>query len=563
MGGWPAGGRQGVTDFMAWRPAKRVRPAFPKRGVGALLAGMRVRKKLVFLHTCFSLVLAGVLALAMRPAVREVVRQAEQHESMLVLDLALAERAGARASHAAPDADPLRVLRARLGGSATIQTGTAESIGIEPSEIGRVRAQSYGSMVRRTDGSDVAAAYDPATGEFVAVNVTMAGARAAVTNLYILVTVALLAVYALVALALEMFVLPEHVYSPIRTMLTADQALLEGRTEAEIIPEASMPLDELGDIMHSRNESIRSLRRHESALAAALQQLSEVATDLRKKNHLLETARQNLADADRLASLGMMSAGIAHELNTPLSVLKGMVEQVHQSANDGGAANVKPEDAALMLRVVGRLERLSESLLDLARVRPHRSLTTPLRALVDEAWMLVRLDRGARSIVFTNAVPDSLTAWCDPDRILQVLVNLLRNAADAVGAGGAERGGGSVERGIEVRGERLIRDGRPWASLRTLDTGPGIAPEMLERMFQPFASTRLDAHGTGLGLAVSEGIIREHGGVILARNRADRAGAEFEVLLPEADDAAAGAPPSAEAPRFDAGPVDSSPAGAA
>lgn len=563
---------------MAWRPAKRVRPALPKRGVGALLAGMRIRKKLVVLHTCFSLVLAGVLALAMRPAVREVVRQAERHESMLVLDFALAERAGARESPGASQTDPLRLIKARLGGSATILNGTADAIGIDPAEAGRIRAQSYGLIVRRHDGSDIAAAWDPVAGEFVAANVVLTGARDAVTNLYILVTVALLAVYALVALALEMFVLPEHVYSPIRTMLTADQALLEGRTEGEIIPEASMPLDELGDIMHSRNESIRSLRRHESALAAALQQLGEVATDLRRKNHLLETARRNLADADRLASLGMMSAGIAHELNTPLAVLKGMVEQIHASVAAGGtdggptaAATVRPEDAALMLRVVGRLERLSESLLDLARVRPHRSLTTPLRALVEEAWMLVRLDRGARSIRFTNEVPDTLTAWGDPDRILQVLVNLLRNAVDAVSTAGATEesagggpsngGGGEVGglggaggRAIEVLGERLIRDGRPWARLRILDTGPGIAPEMLERMFQPFASTRLDAHGTGLGLAVSEGIIREHGGVILARNRAQRPGAEFEVLLPEADEAATAVPPAGENPRPHAGP---------
>lgn len=555
---------------MAWRPAKRVRPALPKRGVGALLAGMRIRKKLVFLHTCFSLVLAGVLALAMRPAVREVVRQAEQHESMLVLDIVLAERARARTAAGPPADDPLGLLRARLGGSATILNGSAESIGIDPSDAGRIRAQSYGLTVRRADGSSIAAAYDPAADEFFAVNVVLTGARDAVTNLYILVTVALLAVYALVALALEMFVLPEHVYSPIRTMLTADQALQEGRTDGELIPEGAMPLDELGDIMHSRNESIRSLRRHESDLAAALQRLEEVATDLRRKNHLLEMARRNLADADRLASLGMMSAGIAHELNTPLSVLKGMVEQINESAADNDrdgtgprGATIRPEAAALMLRVVGRIERLSESLLDFARVRPHRSLTTPLRSLVDEAWTLVRLDREARTIAFSNNVPDSLTGWCDPDRILQVLVNLLRNAVDAMSGPGASGNGGVDGRTIEVSGERLIRDARPWARLRILDSGPGIAPEMLERMFQPFVSSRMDADGTGLGLAVSEGIIREHGGVILARNRGDRSGAEFEILLPEADDATAPAVAAGSVHPPDDESVDSSPAGAA
>lgn len=497
---------------------------------------MRIRKKLVFLHTCFSLVLAGVLALAMRPAARQVVRQAEQHEATVLRDLVMVERA--RLGH-----DSLAGLRARLGPSVTIRTGSAEEVGIEPSDVGRIRAQGFGGgggITWQRDGTPLAAAYDPVADEFVGVSVVLDGARDAVTNLYILLTIALLAVYALVALALEMFVLPQHVYGPLRTLLKADEALQEGRTDAELVPESAMPADELGDIMRSRNESIGALRSHERDLAAALLRLEEVANDLRKKNHLLEMARRNLADADRLASLGMMSAGIAHELNTPLAVLKGMVERLQ-----GGGTPLDAEEAALMLRVVGRLERLSESLLDFARVRPHSSVSASLRPLIDEAWTLVRLDREARAVTVDNQVPAELTAWCDPDRLVQVLVNLLRNAVDAMheSAGtGAARSGSSR---IVVTGDRFERDGRSWSSLRISDNGPGIAPELLGRLFQPFVSTRLDSKGTGLGLAVAEGIIREHGGMILARNRDDGSGAggggaEFEVVLPSADDVPAG-----------------------
>src|SRR5690606_36800746 len=89
-----------------------------------------------------------------------------------------------------------------------------------------------------------------------------------------------------------------------------------------------MPSVELGEIMRSRNESIVRLRRQEAMLNDALERLETVAVELKRKNHLLETARRNLADQDRLASLGMMSAGIAHELNTPLAVLKGQVEGI-------------------------------------------------------------------------------------------------------------------------------------------------------------------------------------------------------------------------------------------
>lgn len=503
----------------------------PARGVGAVLAGMRIRKKLVFLHTVFSLVLAAVLALAMRPSIREVVNQAELHEAGVLLDLVIAERQRARESSVNPDVAAAQ-LAARMGGSVTLRVGDAQELGINAIDADRLRAQRSPAEIELDHGGLRQGVFDPLSGRFVVLGVVLQGARDAVVNLYILVTVALLAVYALVAVALEVFVLPQHVYGPLRTLLSADEALQDGRIESELVPEGSIPADELGDIMHSRNESIRSLRRHEHDLAAALARLEEVNADLVKKNHLLEMARRNLADADRLASLGMMSAGIAHELNTPLAVLKGLVERVAEAG--GKDSGLSADEAALMLRVVRRLEKLSESLLDFARVRPHRCLSVPLAPLVEEAWTLVRLDREAQRVAFAAEVPEDLTAWVDPDRILQVLVNLLRNAVDAIGHGAGANGDAATRPAIRLSGERILRDGRRWARLVIADNGPGIPPDMLGRLFQPFASTRLDAKGTGLGLAVTEGIVREHGGLIVARN-APGNGAEFEVLLPEAD----------------------------
>jgi signal transduction histidine kinase len=529
---------------MAWRPTPRVRrerTGVPTRGVGAVFAGMRIRKKLLFLHTVFSLVLAAVLALAIRPSIHEVVSQAELHEAAVLLDLVVAERDRAREAGQDPEQAVAR-LAARLGGSVSVRMGDATSLGIGPVDADLLRAQRSAAPVQTADDGDRQAIYDPATGQFLTVGVVLQGARQAVVRLYILVTLALLAVYALVALALEVFVLPQHVYGPLGTLLRADQALQDGRIESELVPESAIPADELGDIMHSRNESIRSLRRHEHDLAAALSRLEEANADLVKKNHLLEMARRNLADADRLASLGMMSAGIAHELNTPLAVLKGLAERA--AGQPGSGPPLSPDESALMLRVVGRLEKLSESLLDFARVRPHRSLSVAIEPLVEEAWTLVRLDREAQRVQFVSDVPSDLTAWVDPDRILQVLVNLLRNAVDATTHARPATSAGAVPPVVQVHGERIVREGRRWARLRITDNGPGIPPEMLGRLFQPFASTRLDANGTGLGLAVTEGIVREHGGLIVARNIAGN-GAEFEVLLPEADAVVGGTPEAA------------------
>jgi C4-dicarboxylate-specific signal transduction histidine kinase len=514
--------------------------------VSPLLAGMRIRKKLIFLHTLFSLLLAGALWLALRPAVGEVVKQAEVHEASVLVSVLQTERRREVAPGVRVGDGALPALRDALGPGVEARAGTAEELGLTPAQAAEVRTGASARVVGQDSGGRwFVAAFDPDDGRFISVSVVLEGARSAVVRLYVLMLAALLAVYALVAAALELFVLPQHVYVPIRRMLSADLAVQEGRRERELIPAGDMPADELGEIMRSRNESILALRRHESDLGRAMASLEHLAADLKKKNDLLELAQRNLADADRLASLGVMSAGIAHELNTPLAVLKGLVEKQQRAIGERlGAPGLSEPEAALMVRVVGRLERLSESLLDFARVRPPTSTPTLLAPLVEEAWTLVRLDRRESSgVAFGVRVPAGLAAMCDGDRIVQVLVNLLRNAVDALDGGGK----------LEVVGEQTA-DGS--AVLRVVDSGPGISPEVFERLFQPFASTRLDAKGTGLGLAVAEGIVREHGGVLVARNRTDGStGAEFEITLPGAAPASTPTGPvSSGAPREAADP---------
>lgn len=499
------------------------------RAAGGLLAGMRIRKKLIFLHTVFSLVLAGILGLALRPAIREVVRQGELHGARVVLAMVLDDGV----DEASIRAEGLTVLR-----------GTAAELGLAADAATRAAA-APGEAVEAAPGSEPPrlAAFDARNGEYVAVEARLGGARAAVLRLYGLLTLALLAVYGLVAAALELFVLPQHVYEPIRVMQEADLAVQEGKRESELIPESAMPRDELGEIMRSRNASIVALRQHERDLAEALRRLEQVAADLARKNHLIETAQKNLADADRLASLGMLAAGLSHEMNTPLAVLKGLAEKLARGRGSG----LNVSEAELMVRVVGRLEKLSESLLDFARVRPAQSAPAELRPLIEEAWTLVSLDREAKEVAFENRVPAGTVVQCEADRMVQVLVNLLRNAVDAL-EGAMVRTGEAAkshrpaaasppvrrEGRIVVDCQRLERDGRRWVATTITDNGPGIDPEVLKRLFEPFVSTRLDSRGTGLGLAVAEGIVREHDGLLLARNREDAPGAVFEVVLPEA-----------------------------
>ena len=145
--------------------------------------------------------------------------------------------------------------------------------------------------------------------------------------------------------------------------------------------------------------------------------------------------------------------------------------------------------------------------------------------LVRQSLELLRLDDPVRGVSVEVRVPEDLRVPCDGDRIVQVLVNLVRNAAEALVE---NRTPGPT---ITIEAGSMTREGSGWVSITVRDNGPGVPPELLPSLLEPFVSSRLDAKGTGLGLAVAEGIVREHGGVLIARN-ADAGGAEFEVLLP-------------------------------
>lgn len=469
---------------------------------------VRIRGKLILLHTVFSLTLAAVLVASLRPAVNRLADRA------LVREAALAAR----------------TLAVDSGGEAMLEEmgvdwrrGDAREVGLSEEAARRAREAGGEPVLLDGDGPWLAAAWDERAGGLVVATVEGSVVEREVNAVYLLVTLAVLAVYGAIALTLEVFVLPRQVYAPIERLRRADAAVQAGERESELIPETEIPHDELGEIMRSRNESILKLRDQERALETALERLESVAMELKRKNHLLEAARRNLADRDRLASLGMMSAGIAHELNTPLAVLKGSVEELSERRG-----MPDPERVSLMLRVVRRLERLSESLLDFARVRESKRDRVVLREVVEEAWTLVSLDRQARSVRFRDGVEAGVAVVGDADRLTQVFVNLLRNGVDAL-----EGGEPGAERALEVVCERFEEEGSGWARVLVRDNGPGLDPAVMERLFEPFASTRLDSRGTGLGLAVAEGIVKDHGGVLIARNvAAPGRGAEFEVVLP-------------------------------
>jgi len=306
------------------------------------------------------------------------------------------------------------------------------------------------------------------------------------------------AIYLLAVAVLEWFIMPRYVYTPIQRMLQADEATQRGDRDREMIPPALIPGDEIGQIMRSRNAAVAELRGRED--------------DLQHKNEMLEMQ-------DRLASLGLMSASVAHEMNTPLAVLHGSIEKMLETAPLASPSHGRLER---MKRVTERLRRISESLLDFAKTRRDRMEMLALAPLIDEAWGLVAIDEKAGEVEFVNRIAADVRINGNSDRLIQVFVNLLRNALNAVNR--------SQPR-IEVGSCRMRHAGEQWLSIRFEDNGDGIPAEVLPDIFDAFVTTRLDSKGTGLGLTVAEGIVHQHGGTIHASNRAE-GGACLEVRLP-------------------------------
>ena len=305
-------------------------------------------------------------------------------------------------------------------------------------------------------------------------------------------------IYLLSIVVLEFIIMPQYVYQPLTLMLKADEATQRDDREHEMIDAEFILDDEIGQIMRSRNQTVAQLRRQEDDLAHALQKLEE---------------------QDRLVSLGLLSTSVAHELNTPLAVLQGSIEKLHETERDAHTL----ERLNRMLRVTQRLRKISEGLVDFARVRRQQTEALGLHSQIDESWSLVAIDEKASAVTFANNVALGDRVAGNGDRLVQVFVNLLRNALLAVSAGGT----------IRVESKPLTRGGQNWICCTVLDDGPGIPGDVLPNLFEAFVTTRLDAQGTGLGLTVAEGIVTQHGGTISASNRPE-GGACLEVVLPAA-----------------------------
>lgn len=225
----------------------------------------------------------------------------------------------------------------------------------------------------------------------------------------------------------------------------------------------------------------------------------------------LARREEDLVHAERLAVVGRLAAGVAHEINNPLGVIRGYLKTMLAEVRDEALRaelGILDEEALACQRIV-------EDLLTYARVPALALRPTDATALVRDAIERMQT-AGELGCCEVQTKVEAMTLEVDPLRMRQVIVNLLRNGAQAMGGAGP----------LDVDG-RLCSPGG--YELVVADRGPGVAPEVRANLFEPFATTRTG--GSGLGLAVCEGIVRTHGGEITARDRTG-GGTEFVVRLP-------------------------------
>ncbi len=229
---------------------------------------------------------------------------------------------------------------------------------------------------------------------------------------------------------------------------------------------------------------------------------------------------QLLQERARLAALGQMAAGLAHEVKNPLGAIKGAAQLLHEPVGDGGDP-VQAEFLEIIIEEVDRLDRVVGSVLDYARPPAGDAGVVDLNAVVRRTMQVLAPERN--DCTFSEELAEELPlVRGDAEQLRQVLINLARNAVQA----------GSRQVGVRtrVRGDAA---GRPkWVDVAVHDDGPGIAPQVVKNLFVPFFTTK--AKGTGLGLAISQRMVREMGGRIEV-DTGEGSGATFTLVLPVAD----------------------------
>lgn len=312
------------------------------------------------------------------------------------------------------------------------------------------------------------------------------------------------------------------IFSPLERMTKTMKRVEDGDLDARI---GTVPArDEIGAVAAHLDELLDQVQERDQALRSWADELNTRVEDrtaeLREANQKLESTYQQLVMSEKLASIGEITAGVAHEINNPVAVIQGNVDVVREVLQEG--AEPVQTELALIDQQVGRINAIVGKLLQFARPTEFGTFEESVYVsdVLNDCLVLVDHVISKGEITVDIEQGKARPVHINPGELQQVVINLIINAVQAM------KNKGRLE--IAIRDSQ--RDGNEGAELVIADTGPGISDEKLNTVFDPFYTTKL-GEGTGLGLSVSQTLIQAAGGLISVRNRSS-GGAEFTVWLP-------------------------------
>ena len=261
----------------------------------------------------------------------------------------------------------------------------------------------------------------------------------------------------------------------------------------------------------------KGLAEVEMCLPYTIEKLHKSVKDLALSNEKLSSMKQALKQSEKLAHMGQLSAGIAHELNNPLGVVIMYSNILLDESKDGDPVR---EDLKLIVEQAGRCKKIVAGLLNFARKNQVNHQLVSIKELVDHSLDSLIIPGNVK--INIKDLTTSPEAMLDSEQMMQVLTNLIKNAIDAMPKGGS----------INIKLEDTLGD----VIFTISDTGTGIKEEDRAKIFEPFFTTKGIGHGTGLGLATAYGVVKMHKGHITAESNNDPAkgptGTSFKIMLP-------------------------------
>ncbi len=277
------------------------------------------------------------------------------------------------------------------------------------------------------------------------------------------------------------------------------------------------PITQLASIMETTHGDYLNVKvdvKGYDELAVLGERFNSMMERIRQANEELRKTQEKMVQSEKLASIGILAAGVAHEINNPLGALLNSHYLLKQSIDDPA---LREKYLNFISEGLARIEGIVSKLLWMARKGEHKPVNLNIRDGINDVYSFVEYKFRKGKIQFINEISDDLSVFIDPHDFQQVMLNLFINAIHAMREGGS----------LKVRSYR--EDSQ--VKIEIMDTGNGIARENLSRIFDPFFTTKPPGEGTGLGLWLSYGIIRNYNGEIYVESEAGK-GSRFTLAFP-------------------------------